>query len=632
MSSSILDLQKAALILFKSVVPINTKNTVSYLDLLLEGIYIMPDARNYIDQEIANYCIQNFSNKVVRYNKTALYNSFKDVAKKDIEDLLVAQLDHYFSVYMQTEEISSKLIDSSLVHVPVKSESNDDEPFIFDTVMVSLITEEELLDRVAKMLSSGIALSDATQKHLFSIFKYYKDKIDVEIIKNKEFLMRVYSQLNIIPKKAEQLLRYLIFRLTNATLLVNSKRDRQLIYSKLRANDYENKYLNDIIKEYVKENGVEPIAKQFNRYRKLWIIFKHAGKNSASIINRARKLSSKLNQPHNLMALDKINDKNIDLEEVKKQLTKVSIFKKFSLLNSIYNAKSNNKLYFIRNGRMYSTIKENTPKAGYQVKNAIFNSIKKDIGKNIKGKRFYIPDGIMYAVPTSEKNFIDNIPIFTRYRMDKNSIIGIHWTNTDTSRVDLDLHYLSKNIHVGWNSRFDSNDKIIFTGDITDAPKPEGATEALYFKENLKDDFAVIEISNFAGKPDTFELFIANDPDKEIFDREKIISSEEMAFKFTGLTIIDQTQCFGVVDSQEDYRDFIFTNTSDGFNRTPARGEHKNIMLEAMRSTAKNRLFLNDLIVKLGGEITLDKEKADYDLSINSLTKDSFNFLFKADV
>lgn len=632
MSSNILDLQKAALILFKSVVPINTKDEFNYLNLLLEGIYIMPNARKYISKEIADYCILNFSNKVLKYNKTALYNSFKDVAEKDVKDLLVAQLDHYFSVYMQTEETSSNLIDSSLVHVPVKSESNDDEPFIFNTTMVSLITKEELLDRVAKMLSSGIALSDATQRHLFSIFKYYKDEIDVEIIKNKEFLMRAYSQLDIVPKKSEQLLRYLIYRLTNKTLLVNSKRDRQLIYSKLRSNDYENKYLNDIIKEYIKENGVEPIAKQFNRYRKLWIIFKHVSRDAASIINRARKLSSKLNQPYNLMALDKINDKNINLEEVKKQLLKVSIFKKFSLLNSIYNAKSNNKLYFIRNGRMYSTIKENTPKAGYQVKNAIFNSIKKDIGKNIKGKRFYIPDGIMYAVPTSEKNFIDNIPIFTRYRMDKNSIIGIYWTNTDTSRVDLDLHYLSKNIHVGWNSRYDSNDKILFTGDITNAPKPEGATEALYFKDNLKDDFAVIEISNYAGKPDTFELFIANDPNKEIFDREKIISSKEMAFKFTGLTITDQTQCFGIVDSQEDYRNFIFTNTSDGFNRTPSRGEHKNIMLEAMRSSAKNRLFLNDLIVKLGGEITLDKEKADYDLSINSLTKDSFNFLFKADV
>lgn len=632
MSSSILDLQKAALILFKSVVPINTKDEFNYLDLLLEGIYIMPNARKYISKEIADYCILNFSNKVFKYNKTTLHNSFKDVAEKDVKDLLVAQLDHYFSVYMQTEETSSNLIDSSLVHVPVKSESNDDEPFIFNTTMVSLITKEELFNQVARMLSSGIALNDATQRHLLAIFKFYKNEIDVENIKNKEFLMRAYKELNIVPKKSEQLLRYLIYRLTNATLLINSQRDRQLIYSKINNyNSYDNEKLNNIIKEYVKENGVESIAKQFNRYRKLWIIFKHVGKDAAYIINRARKLSSKLNKPHNLMALDKINDKNIDLEEVKKQLEKVSIFKKFSLLNSIYNASSNNKMYFIRNGRIYSTVKEKTSKAGYKVKNAIFNSIKKDIGKNIKSKRFYIPDGIMYAVPTSEKNFVDNIPMFTRYRMNKNSIIGIYWTNTDTSRVDLDLHYNSKDIHVGWNT-YNSNEKIVFTGDITNAPKPEGATEAFYIKENLKDDFAVIEISNFAGKPDTFELFIAGDPNKEIFDREKIINSKELAFKFTGLTITDQTQCLGIIDSQEDYRDFIFTNVSSGFNRTPVQGEHKNIMLNAMRSAAKNRLFLNDLIVKLGGEITLDKEKADYDLSINSLTKDSFDFLFKADV
>ena len=632
MSSNILDLQKAALILFKSVVPINTKDEFNYLNLLLEGIYIMPNARKYISKEIADYCILNFSNKVLKYNKTALYNSFKDVAEKDVKELLVAQLDHYFSVYMQTEETSSDLIDSSLVHVPVKSESNDDEPFIFNTTTVSLITKKELFNRVARMLSSGISLNDTTQRHLLAIFKFYKNEIDVENIKNKEFLMRAYKELNIVPKKSEQLLRYLIYRLTNATLLINSQRDRQLIYSKINNyNSYDNEKLNNIIKEYAKENGVESIAKQFNRYRKLWIIFKHVGKDAAYIINRARKLSSKLNKPHNLMALDKINDKNIDLEEVKKQLEKVSIFKKFSLLNSIYNASSNNKMYFIRNGRIYSTVKEKTSKAGYKVKNTIFNSIKKDIGKNIKSKRFYIPDGIMYAVPTSEKNFVNNIPMFTRYRMDKNSIIGIYWTNTDTSRVDLDLHYNSKDIHVGWNT-YNSNEKIVFTGDITNAPKPEGATEAFYIKENLKDDFAVIEISNFAGKPDTFELFIAGDPNKEIFDREKIINSKELAFKFTGLTITDQTQCLGIIDSQEDYRDFIFTNVSSGFNRTPVRGEHKNIMLNAMRSAAKNRLFLNDLIVKLGGEITLDKEKADYDLSINSLTKDSFDFLFKADV
>ena len=64
----------------------------------------------------------------------------------------------------------------------------------------------------------------------------------------------------------------------------------------------------------------------------------------------------------------------------------------------------------------------------------------------------------------------------------------------------------------------------------------------------------------------------------------------------------------------------------------PAYSDLKEVMLNAIRSMAKNRLYLNELIEKLGGEVVLDKESADYDLSINNLVKDSFNFLFKADV
>ena len=340
-----------------------------------------------------------------------------------------------------------------------------------------------------------------------------------------------------------------------------------------------------------------------------------------------------MNRPHKLQVLDRINDKNIDIEDVKKELEKVTIFKKFSLLNAIYNAKSNDKMYVIRNGRTYSTTKEHTSKASFKIKNLIFNSIKKDIGKNIKGKRFYIPEGIMYAVPTSQKNFIDNIPMYTRYKMDMNSIIGIHWTNSEDGRVDLDLHYTSKNIHIGWNSRFDSKGNILYTGDLTDAPTPKGATEAFYIKDNLKNDFGMISVNNYSGNPGLFELFIGADPDKKIYDHNGIINAENLAFKFTGLSMNDDNEkCFGIIDSQEDSREFIFVDNSSGFNRVPAYSAQKEVMLSAIRSMAKNRLYLNELIEKLGGEIVLDKESADYDLSINSLVKDSFNFLFKADV
>ena len=625
-----LELQKSVLYLFKSVLPIETKAKCNYLDLLLEGVYVMPEARQYLDERLKGFCTREFGNNVVHYNKTALFKSFKDVDRANVEQLLVDQLDHYLSVYTQTEKTSSKPINSSLVYVPVKSETYECEPFIFNTTVISIITEEELIKRATDLLSSGIALNSATQEGLVNIFKAYKDKFDINTIKNKEFLMHVCKELNLVPKKAEQLLRYCMYRITSNPMIINSARERKNLYSRIC---FYTTTINKILKQYVEENGVEPIAQQFNRYRKLWIILKHAGKDAATIINRARKLSNKLNRPHKIQVLDRINDKNIDIEDVKKELEKVTVFKKFSLLNAIYNAKSNDKMYIIRNGRTYSTTKEYTSKASFKIKNLIFSSIKKDIGKNIKGKRFYIPEGIMYAVPTSQKNFIDNIPMYTRYKMDKNSIVGIHWTNSEDGRVDLDLHYTSKNIHIGWNSRFDSKENILYTGDLTDAPAPKGATEAFYIKDTLKDDFGMISVNNYSGNPDLFELFIGSDPEKKIYDRNGIMNAENLAFKFTGLSMNDDNEkCFGVVDSQEDSREFIFIDNSSGFDRVPAYSDQKEVMLSAIRSMAKNRLYLNELIEKLGGEIVLDKESADYDLSINSLVKDSFSFLFKADV
>ena len=625
-----LELQKSVLYLFKSVLPIETKAKCNYLDLLLKGVYIMPEARQYLDERLKGFCTREFGNNVVHYNRTALFKSFKDVDRANVERLLVDQLDHYLSVYTQTEETSGKPINSSLVYVPVKSETYECEPFIFNTTVISMITEEELIERVKALLSSGIALNAATQDSLVNIFKAYKDKFDINTIKNKEFLMHVCKELNLVPKKAEQLLRYCIYRTTSNPMVINSARKRKELNEYLRSYPQT---INRILKQYVEENGVEPIAQQFNRYRKLWIILKHAGHESATIINRARKLSNKLNRPHKLQVLDRINDKNIDIEDVKKELEKVTIFKKFSLLNAIYNAKSYDKMYVIRNGRTYSTTKEHTSKASFKIKNLIFSSIKKDIGNNIKGKRFYIPEGIMYAVPTSQKNFIDNIPMYTRYKMDKNSIIGIHWTNSEDGRVDLDLHYTSKNIHIGWNSRFDSKENILYTGDLTDAPAPKGATEAFYIKDTLKDDFGMISVNNYSGNPDLFELFIGSDPEKKIYDRNGIMNAENLAFKFTRLSMNDDNEkCFGIIDSQEDSREFIFVDNSSGFDRVPAYSAQKEVMLSAIRSMVKNRLYLNELIEKLGGEIVLDKESADYDLSINSLVKDSFNFLFKADV
>ena len=67
-----LELQKSVLYLFKSVLPIETKAKCSYLDLLLEGVYIMPEARQYLDERLKGFCTREFGNNVVHYNRTAL--------------------------------------------------------------------------------------------------------------------------------------------------------------------------------------------------------------------------------------------------------------------------------------------------------------------------------------------------------------------------------------------------------------------------------------------------------------------------------------------------------------------------------------------------------------------------------
>jgi len=121
-----------------------------------------------LDERLKGFCTREFGNNVVHYNRTALFESFKDVDRANVERLLVDQLDHYLSVYTQTEETSSKPINSSLVYVPVKSETYECEPFIFNTTVISIITEEEQKQKYLKKLIELDYLLDYYPRNILS--------------------------------------------------------------------------------------------------------------------------------------------------------------------------------------------------------------------------------------------------------------------------------------------------------------------------------------------------------------------------------------------------------------------------------------------------------------------------------
>lgn len=142
------------------------------------------------------------------------------------------------------------------------------------------------------------------------------------------------------------------------------------------------------------------------------------------------------------------------------------------------------------------------------------------ISTNVKGKYIYIPNNITYAAPTSEKQFNGNIPAGSYIEVPRidDLVYGVHWTNlpgdgkyqsrgfygeikpNGEERVDLDLKQMNKNEVFGWDASYRSSaSDILFSGDITDAPAPTGATELFYVGRNYGHGAFLITLNMFTS-------------------------------------------------------------------------------------------------------------------------------------
>ncbi|GAG61286.1 unnamed protein product [marine sediment metagenome] len=94
-------------------------------------------------------------------------------------------------------------------------------------------------------------------------------------------------------------------------------------------------------------------------------------------------------------------------------------------------------------------------------------------------------------------------------------IFGVHWENVGSGQIDLDLSLLSPTTgKLGWDAgyRSESGD-ILYSGDVTTAPKPDGATELFYVKKQLKDEF-IFFVNYYNYDPDIlpFSIFRSKKP------------------------------------------------------------------------------------------------------------------------
>lgn len=461
----------------------------------------------------------------IQYNST-FYKCWGDVTNKDRFELLVDQLLHYMTTYGTDFEMGAGYVPNL----------NPEEPAWNTYKVIKPCTWYELFEKCFGMICSGVALKSDTVKYLVNyIIEYTKFQgidIDVDAIKNREALVILCDALGFLPKDGVKLFSHIMYKTTGQTMIIKNRDTRIRIQMKMN-------YAGDEIKKLWKslnENQMIALAGVYNRYKELFLSFKnHRDTSMNKIINKIGHLSKKHHKPmirgfwETLLAKETYNP-----AEVAEKAKTATNFKLIQVMQSIRErlllaAGMGDNLYIIRNGKVF--MKENNysvVNSKYFIWEEIYQILKDQLIENLSKKACTVrfSDKFNLACPTSEKNFIGDVPMGSYATLENEGVFGIYWKNEwGTRDFDLSYHDIAGN-RIGWNSAY-YNDKqdIVYSGDITNAPY--GANELMQFKNGCPD--GVIFVNRYNGDPNSkFKLFFGKDDAKNQVDEYDLSGSYYM--------------------------------------------------------------------------------------------------------
>lgn len=611
--------EEATIKLFKAVVEDKFSNLlVKDSDLLLnalkKGILINPHALDGRTEEqrknIAKLAVEEYGVNVEKVNST-FYKNFSDVENRSELQLRLEQLAHYMSTYGRGFDNDDNEIYEPEFLKEVSVDVNS------ELVYIDAITKEELAGKVKNMLTGGIALSKETQDLLFVIIKGYKLEINyVDQINNREFMCRMCNELGLLPKSFDEFTRYLIYLATGSTLLIKS---RQVINQLGHLNsewDHTNRYkpLEKAFEQYVNTLGIEQVAKNITRYRKVYLVLrKHF--TDKTLINRATHLSKKMYTPRKQSPLEHVMDTYVDIRDVDRAIVKAPIYKLVKLYNALLRAESSQKArYFkIRTGKSFLKVtdrqdafSEMKRNRNYQLRGMILDELKHRYD-DWSNKAFYIPEGINYAVPTTAKDFIGGLPYMTTYDFEgKDVSLGIAW---DEPRTDLDLHMMSLNgSHYGWNGSYRGD--VIYSGDMTRLNRYGYAAEFYKIKAKSITDPMVVTINDFRS-PDKvkFDVFVTGANVSKSSEQGVATQIGEKSVLFHDeVSPDDASKTLMLVIPTEKGFKIAFTGDSYGNQYVPNIDNSTQLLIDILKKQVDNTFTLNDLIELLGGTVISTKK------------------------
>lgn len=648
--------------------------------ILYEDYY--NDIRPVISDEVMITAKQLYGIDVEALNQT-FHKSFKTVKDTSIKTLIAQQILHYFSTYGIKTLLGE--VKDDMVYIP--KEQLDIPEFEGKIILTRIkgLYKEEIHEKLMVLLKSGIALSAQTVSDILTLTDYLNIKEDILEIKNREVKIALYDKENIVPEDPTEFLRFLIYKITGNYMLIQDKGTIETIKYEATCDiiyEYLSKYicLDDKV-DPTHEFKFKQLAEIFLRYKKLFIAMKmsqNIGEHYKDLRNLINRLSREARKNHPAIyknVLDNLtNIKNIDYYNANRSyifenLDKVNLFRIIRILNILkYSCFNDNKerIYKIRNGKVWISPEDRiySKNSQYECNNYIFNDIYKEyfiprLSKIVKDKIIFIPKNIRYTAPQSEKQFIGNLPFGSSITIDKNDnmIFGIHWENLEdikesisSRQVDLDLKLINKEETYGWNNNYKSIDnEILFSGDVTNAPKPDGATEVFYIGKNQKDKDFIIDINKFTGNNNEvpFELIIAKAQDEQIY-KNYMINPNNIIIKLN-CSFPNNTNMItlGNLSVKSDYLQIFFTTADKGKDRVSDFNNLVDIQNNYYAKYNKYQLNLQDILYDAGAKIInediekilksvtssdLENKEAeirkDIDLSLETLTKESIINLF----
>ena len=583
------------------------------------GLIISPSASHY-EREIRAY-LKSEKVSGTQMNQT-FYSSASEVESKSIEERIVDQLTHYFTTY----GLRKLGINTDFMYIPHNwKELNLPERVKFD--VVTGVPSDVLISACLELLASGIAMKQETIEDVLMVLEGCDYEFTgSELIKNKEARMFIYDKLSLTPTNSEDLFRFIVFKAIGQTALVKDKKT----FEALKQSRYELPSLT--------EDQLKGLARSFNRRKEYWMAIKSAAGSNRAVVNKISRYSKSLHEPleqdilNNLTAL--VSAGKVDVEKLKASLSGVPIFRIVRAINAlkIQHASPEYKLYSIRNGKIYvkpgqvfkKPEKTLTSLKAYMV---LMEYLEQAVDKE---KKVYVPSGVQYAFPTSEKQFVGEVPNFSTIEADyseRDLLIGVYWENGSCGYVDYDLSCGSiDGQRIGWNSRWADGD-LTFSGDITNAP--DGAAEWMVVK-NLSSSWQIVNNLYGGGYYDNtypeFHVMVGYGRKKKGGGgdyRNYFIKPDDLLFSAKVQPIKRQTVIGVVAPVGENIARFTLLNSGNGGRSVASDGQAVSL-ISATLPRAENTLKINDFL-----NICSDPSEADIDLSPSKLTKDSLLSLLK---